>query len=156
LVAFAFLFGCSLAISSLGEERRLFAEFMRTYNKQYSSDEFVTRFANFRSNLKEIDARNKLRTGATYNITKFADMSREEFRKYPCGVNKLSDLNHKRPDFTPVMAEAVDLPEAVPVSWDWVSKGAVTPVKDQAQCGSCWPSLLLKILNPNGLLLEMH
>jgi len=138
LVAFAFLFGCSLAISSLGEERRLFAEFMRTYNKQYSSDEFVTRFANFRSNLKEIDARNKLRTGATYNITKFADMSREEFRKYPCGVNKLSDLNHKRPDFTPVMAEAVDLPEAVPVSWDWVSKGAVTPVKDQAQCGSCW------------------
>jgi len=140
LLLLALLVVLSVAIQvPAAEERRLFSTFMRTYNKKYDSDEeFAHRFEVFRNNLREVERRNRQSTTATYNITKFADMTKKEFRSYPCGVDKLSDLKHKNPNFQPVMAEPETFTAPPPVSFDWTTKGAVTPVKDQQQCGSCW------------------
>jgi len=141
LVVLAILCVAALAVvvSDEGATRRQFDLFMKTYKKNYTHDEVHVRYNNFKMNLAELARRHKANPHARYNITKFFDMSREEFRSFPCGVNKLSDLNSLRPDFVPNLnTEPIPHVDALPTNFDWTTKGAVTPIKNQQQCGSCW------------------
>ncbi|XP_075483333.1 senescence-specific cysteine protease SAG39-like [Primulina tabacum] len=106
---------------------------MRTYGRVYKDrDEKAKRFNIFKKNVEFIEHSNSEGT-RTYKlgINEFADLQNEEFRAARNGHKKFT---HKKSS-TPFRYEGVtDVPE----SMDWREKGAVTGVKDQGQCGSCW------------------
>jgi C1A family cysteine protease len=108
-----------------------FLDFIGKYNKVYSNDdEASARFAIFADNMAYIDAHNAEGHSYTLGMNEFTDLTWEEFSSTHLGFI---------PEVTePVNQVNLDGLITVPSSIDWISRGAVTPVKNQGQCGSCW------------------
>ncbi|KAH6834693.1 xylem cysteine peptidase 1 [Perilla frutescens var. hirtella] len=110
----------------------LFESWIDKHSKKYKNiEEKLHRFEIFKDNLKHIDERNKAITNYWLGLNEFADMSHAEFKHNYLGL-KADRLPQRNQEF-----KYRDF-EGLPKSVDWRKKGAVTRVKNQGQCGSCW------------------
>lgn len=110
---------------------QLFEEFKVTYNKTYTSvDEENLRYIYFRNFLKVIDERNGNDTLAVHGITKFADLSNDEFKKVSLGYKPLTSVTNAKS----IYLDAYDGNKTY-INWANIY---TTSVKDQGYCGSCW------------------
>jgi len=128
----ALLLGCMIAPAFA--ELSVFSVWKTAHAKQYvSADEEVLRQAIFEANLARVNAHNAKGLPWTMGMNEFGDLTPAEFAAARIGgyvPRKLRGSNSQT-----VGAGDVSV---LPASVDWTSKGAVTPVKNQGQCGSCW------------------
>jgi len=104
---------------------------VKKYGKEYTVEEVAHRFTTFRANAAKIAAHDAS-VGHSLAINEFADLTEEEFSKMYMGVIP------RQAEYARSLNLHVNSGKPAAASIDWTTKGAVTPIKNQAQCGSCW------------------
>jgi C1A family cysteine protease len=115
--------------------KMMFDQFKTDFQKKYHEGEEETRFQNFIQTVRAIRERNAAEAAkggsASHGITRFADLSADEFKS-------------RYLTYTPVSSEertttiaSVKKYQGTDDLVDWSVK-YTTPVKDQGYCGSCW------------------
>ena len=130
LIFFLSYVDCVPAMDAGNNLLSVFEKWMEDHGRVYQSDaEKQLRFEVFKANFEFIESMRSQR-GLTYTVAlnQFADLTNSEF------VAKYAKLVVPKKQKSSASNKYVNL-TSVPTSIDWRSLGAVTPIKDQGQCG---------------------
>jgi len=116
--------------------RERFENWKAEHGKSYESEEeHMKRLLNFEATVERVAELNEklAAEGAdmVHGLTRFADQTEEEFKSF------LGVAPPVHAESLPVLEASVNV-SALSGSFNWADQGVLTPVKDQAQCGSCW------------------
>jgi cathepsin L len=137
MVFVLFTFLTTLVVGRTEEEyETAFEEWVQEHHKVYDDREVLYRFRIFKQSLDWIESFNSEPHSFTVGLNSFSDLTNTEF------LERYTGLNRKKSLFPPIQSSEhlyeIDESVSVPTAIDWRSKGIVTPVKTQGQCGSCW------------------
>ena len=113
--------------------QKAFDQFLKDFNKDYDDVEKQARFGAFADNYEYIQRENVKGHSYKLGLNEFSDMTLDEFKMNRLGLQVPDAMWGSLPSLGTHKAGNSTLPSSV----DWRSK-AVTPVKNQQQCGSCW------------------
>jgi cathepsin L len=119
-------------------------DFKVQFGKFYKTEtEELDRYTMWRDNIKHILEHNT-DTSKSFilGVNNFTDMTHSEFRQHMGNCFKIpKEAMHDNKTLKQNPQASAFLPAAhvkLPASMDWRMYGAVTPIKNQGQCGSCW------------------
>uniref|UniRef100_A0AC34FNK3 Uncharacterized protein n=1 Tax=Panagrolaimus sp. ES5 TaxID=591445 RepID=A0AC34FNK3_9BILA len=119
------------AVTLQGKNYATFVEFEKKFNLDFKdAEERGYRFTVFNNNLKEIDRLNIEYPEATFGITSFTHLTKEEFSKRLLPDNLVTPGS---PDPLPQNFSIKADPYV-----DWRSKNVVSSIKNQEDCGDCY------------------
>ncbi|THF98869.1 zingipain-2-like [Camellia sinensis] len=112
-------------------------QWMTRHGRVYKdTEEKNARFQVFKDNLQHINAFNEgVDRGYKLGVNQFVDLTNEEFRASHTGYSR--QPTNETFVSKPTSFRYANLTD-VPTTVNWQKEGAVTPVKDQGQCGCCW------------------
>ena len=114
-----------------------FQAFAHMFGKQYADEERDAAYAAFVENDAKVQDINSQNLTYTLGHNEFSDMTADDFNAVYIGSYLDNPALNREKNYDMTLADEETI-AATPASIDWVTKGAVTPIKNQGQCGSCW------------------